>query len=183
MSSEQEWIRQAQAGSADAFAALVAAHQRYVYNLALRAVGDAGTAEDIAQEAFVRAWRALPGFRRQSEFKTWLYRIVINLCYTRRPRLRQELSQLSDDDILDLPDPVSRDPQSQLEITERDRFLHRQIEALPPGYRMLITLRFQEERSYEEIAQLMNLPLGTVKTHLFRARAQLRKALETYEDE
>ncbi|MBI5035120.1 MAG: sigma-70 family RNA polymerase sigma factor [Chloroflexi bacterium] len=181
MQDEQELVRRAQAGNTDAFAALVAEHQRFVYNLALRTVGDANDAEDIAQEAFVRAWRALGNFRRQAEFRTWPYRIVINLCYTRLPRLRQEMNKLSEDEIADVPDETFRDPQSKLEIKERDKFLHQQIETLPATYRMLISLRFQEELSYEEISQLLNLPLGTVKTGIFRARALLRQALTSYD--
>lgn len=79
--------------------------------------------------------------------------------------------------IVDVPDETFRDPQSRLEITERDKFLHAQTEALPATYRMLVSLRFQEELSHEEISQLLNLPLGAVKTGIFRARAQLRHAL------
>lgn len=181
MADEQELIRRAQAGNADAFAALVTEHQRFVYNLALRTVGDPNDAEDIAQEAFVRAWLALGNFRGQAGFRTWLYRIVINLCYTRLPRLRQEMNKLSEDEIEDVPDETFRDPQSKFEIKERDKFLHAQIQVLPATYRMLISLRFQEELSYEEISQLLNLPLGTVKTGIFRARAQLRQALAEYD--
>jgi RNA polymerase sigma-70 factor (ECF subfamily) len=181
LADEQELIRRAQAGNADAFAALVAEHQQFVYNLVLRTVGNSNDAEDIAQEAFVRAWLALGNFRRQARFRTWMYRIVVNLCYTRLPRLRQELDKLSQDEIADVPDVSFRDPQAKVEILERDRFLHAQIEELPASYRMLITLRFQEGLSYEEISQLLKLPLGTVKTGIFRARAQLRQALAEYE--
>lgn len=178
--NERELVQRAQAGDPDAFAMLVAQHQRFVYNLALRAVNDAHEAEDIAQEAFVRAWRALPNFRRQSQFRTWLYRIVTNLCYNRLPRLRRELSTLGEK-ALDVPDDPARDPSMRFEASELRAFLHQQIDALPESYRMLIVLRYQQDLSYEEIADVLSLPLGTVKTGLFRARARLREAVEGYE--
>jgi RNA polymerase sigma-70 factor (ECF subfamily) len=178
---EQELVRRAQGGDKEAFASLVLKHQLFVYNLALRALGSAQEAEDVSQEAFVRAWVGLGGFRGQSQFRTWLYRIVTNLCYNRVPRLRRELAALGDDDLIELADESFRDPAYQLVDAERRNFLHRQIERLPDSYRILITLRFQQDLSYGEIAQVLNLPLGTVKTGLFRARARLKEALTGYE--
>ncbi len=180
--NERELVRRAQAGDADAFSALVAEQQRFVYNLALRALGDAQEAEDIAQEAFVRAWLALPNFRGQAQFRTWLYRIVTNLCYNRLPRLRHQLIAMGEDQIADAPDESCADLASGIEAEQQRAFLHRQIEALPENYRLLITLRFQQELSYEEIASILSLPLGTVKTGLFRARARLRRSLRDYEE-
>lgn len=174
---EEELVRRAQAGQADAFAGLVAEHQRFVYNLALRALSNPHDAEDVAQEAFVRAWVALPGFRQRARFRTWLYRIVTNLCYSRRPRLRRELNALGEYEAAHLPDEAFADPAADLEAEERRRFLHRQIEALPEGYRLLLTLRYQQGLSYEDIAGVVSLPLGTVKTGLHRAKARLREAL------
>ncbi len=183
--SEQELVRRAQGGEAEAFDALVGEHQQFVYNLALRAVSDPAEAEDIAQEAFVRAWLALPNFRGQAQFRTWLYRIVTNLCYNRLPRLRRELAALGADEADDRADdtPTGADPARSAEAAEQRAFLHQQIAALPQSYRMLVTLRFQQELSYEEIASVMSLPLGTVKTGLFRARAKLRDALQEYANE
>ena len=180
--SVEQLVRLAQAGDAEAFGALVVEHQRFVYNLALRALGDAREAEDVAQEAFVRAWLALPNFRGQAQFRTWLYRIVTNLCYNRRARLRRELMAMGEDQVADTPDDSFADLTSGPEVEERRMFLHQAIEALPENYRLLIVLRFQQELSYEEIANILNLPLGTVKTGLFRARAQLRQALRGYEE-
>ena len=180
--NEGELVRRAQEGDADAFAALVTEHQRFVYNLALRALGDAHEAEEVAQDAFVRAWLALPRFRRQAPFRTWLYRIVTNLCYNRLPRLRRELAALEEDQAADLPAESLADPVRNVEHEERRAFLHRQIELLPESYRVLVTLRFQQELSYEEIADILSLPLCTVKTWLFRARERLRQSLREYED-
>jgi RNA polymerase sigma-70 factor (ECF subfamily) len=109
-----------------------------------------------------------------------LYRIVTNLCYNRLPRLRRELSALGEK-ALEAPDEPAREPSARLEASELRAFLHRQIDALPESYRMLITLRYQQDLSYEEIADVLSLPLGTVKTGLFRARARLREAVEGFE--
>ncbi len=181
--NEAELVRRAQAGETQAFAELVMEHQGFVYNLALRSLGDAQEAEDVAQEAFVRAWQALSHFRGQSRFQTWLYRIVVNLCFTRLPRLRRELAALSEEEALDWPSESFSDPAASAERAEQQAFLHRQIESLPESYRLLVTLRFQQELSYEEIASIVSLPLGTVKTGIFRARQRLREAWHAYEGE
>ena len=177
--SESELVRQAQQGNADAFGRLMEQHQQFVFNLALRTTGDPHEAEDIAQESFVRAWHALPDFRGQSQFRTWLYRIVTNQCLNRLPRLRRDLRALGEAEMAFEPDesPLGADPAESVEAAERRAFLHRQIDRLPESYRMLVTLRFQQELPYEEIASLLNLPLGTVRTGLFRARQKLREAL------
>jgi len=181
---EQALIQRAQKGDPDAFAALVQDHQRYLYNLALRILKDENEALDITQETFVRAWTALPNFRGQSQFRTWLYRIVTNLCYNRLPNLRRSLADLGDDVISELPetDRTFDNPANGLETRELRSYLHNAIENLDENYRLLISLRYQSELSYEEIAGLLNLPLGTVKTGLFRAKEQLRVALEKYQE-
>jgi RNA polymerase sigma-70 factor (ECF subfamily) len=180
---ETNLIRRSQAGDREAFGLLVERHQRYVYNLALRVVGNVQEAEDLAQEAFVRAWLALPNFRLQAQFRTWLFRIVTNLCYNRLPGLRRELAELGEDCLADLPDEPAPDldPAAGLEAGELRRTLHQRIDELPEAYRLLVVLRYQQGLSYEEIAQAASLPLGTVKTGLFRARERLRQALQAYE--
>ena len=130
----------------------------------------------------MRAWQALPDFRGDSQFRTWLYRIVINLCYNRRPRLRREAAEISlekDEDFLVHPEAG---PEHQAEAAERKALLQRAIDQLPASYRLLVMFRFQQEMAYEEIAEVMNLPLGTVKTGLFRAKALLRQALVNREE-
>jgi RNA polymerase sigma-70 factor (ECF subfamily) len=158
-------------------------HQAFLFNLAYRALNDRREAEDVAQDAFVRAWQGLPRFRGQSQFRTWLYRIATNLCYNRIPRLRQQLAALGEEHIAELPDAISVDPARIAEADERRAYLHGEIGALPESYRLLILLRYQRELSYEEIAQVLDLPVGTVKTGLFRARARLRARLREYEGE
>jgi RNA polymerase sigma-70 factor (ECF subfamily) len=182
--TETSFIQRAQKGDHDAFATLVTEHQRYVYNLALRVVKDENEALDLVQETFVRAWTALPNFKGQSQFRTWLYRIVTNLCYNRLPNLRRSLNDLGDDVMEDVPesDPAFDNPVQSLESQELREYLNNAMNDLDEQYRLLITMRYQDELSYDEIASTLNLPLGTVKTGLFRAKAQLRLALESYED-
>ena len=180
---EAALIKQAQAGDMTAFEVLVIEHQNFVYNLALRTLGNVVEAEDVAQEAFVRAWLALPKFRHQSKFRTWLYRIVVNLCYNRFPRLYRELVTLVDEDIADIPDvAIESEIVSGIEKNERRAFLHHQIDELPDHYRMLISLRYQNELSYNEIATITDLPIGTVKTGLFRAKERLRQFILELEE-
>src|SRR5512134_1411328 len=150
--TEHHLIQHAQKGDQEAFAALVTEHQRYVYNLALRVLKNEEEALDLAQETFVRAWMALPNFRGQSQFRTWLYRIVTNLCYNRLPRLRRDLAALGVAEAADLPDDPETNPAVEAEASERRAFLHRAIDELPEGYRMLVMLRFQQGLPYEEIA-------------------------------
>jgi RNA polymerase sigma-70 factor (ECF subfamily) len=183
LENEAEIVARAQAGDTGAFEKLVVEHQAYVYHLAFRVLGNEQEAEDTAQEAFFRAWRSLPKFRAQARFSTWLYRIVANLCYNRLPRLRRELSAIGEEEIADHADPREETPHAGLEDAERRAWLHRQIDALPESYRLLVTLRYQRNLAYEEIASITSLPMGTVKTGLFRAKERLRSALSTYEEE
>jgi RNA polymerase sigma-70 factor (ECF subfamily) len=180
--TETTLIRKAQKGDHDAFAALVDEHQRYVYNLAFRLVKDENEALDLTQETFVRAWTALPNFKGQSQFRTWLYRIVTNLCYNRLPNLRRSINDLGDDVMEDIPESNFNTPAHEFESNETRRHLKEAIQNLDANYQLLITLRYQNELSYEEIASTLNLPLGTVKTGIFRAKEQLRKTLARLED-
>jgi RNA polymerase sigma-70 factor (ECF subfamily) len=174
--------KRAQRGDQKAFAALVTRHQRYVYNLAYRLLRDAQEAEDLAQEAFLRAWRGLPGFRGAAEaggarFTTWLYRIVTNLCYNRLPGLRRQLAQQDEEMLERVAAPSAHTPAAQLEAGERRARVQAAIEALPDKYRMVVSLYYLQEQSYQEIADVLDLPLGTVKTHLYRARGRLKRLL------
>ena len=180
--NENTLIQRAKKGNQDAFAALVDEHQRYVYNLALRVIKDENEALDLTQETFVRAWTALPNFKMQSQFRTWLYRIVTNLCYNRLPNLRRSLNDLGDDVMEYMPDTNFVTPAQEIESNETRQHLQQAIEDLDEKYQLLITLRYQNELSYDEIASTLNLPLGTVKTGIFRAKEQLRKTLAQLED-
>ena len=185
MENEASLIQSAQKGDQDAFATLVDEHQRYVYHLAFRVLKDENEALDLTQETFIRAWTALPNFRGQSRFRTWLYRIATNLCYNRLPNLRRSLTELGDDVLPDLPDgdAMSSTPMREVESNETRTFLQHAIDNLDVHYKILITMRYHDELSYEEIASLLNLPLGTVKTGLFRAKEKLRLALAGFYSE
>src|SRR5215216_7722061 len=144
---ESSLIRRAQKGDQDAFAALVDEHQRYVYNLAFRVLKDENEALDLTQETFVRAWTALPNFRGQSQFRTWLYRITTNLCYNRLPNLRRSLNDLGDDVMEEIPERNFNNPAYKFESGETRTYLHQAIEELDVNYKLLITLRYQHELS------------------------------------
>ena len=171
---EVELIRQAQQGSTLAFGCLVELHQVFVYNLALRALGDTQEAQDMSQEVFVRVWRSLPGFRFESQFRTWLYRIVMNLSYNRRPNLKRLLAEAKVDQVEEMTGQDQPGVEQGLIRQEHRQQLQQLIDELPQNYRLLILLRFQFELPYEEIGQILDLPLGTVKTGLHRARNQLK---------
>lgn len=178
---EKQRVARAQNGDIEAFESLIHHYAEDMYNLALRIVDHPDEAEDLAQEAFVRAWQGLPGFRGEARFSTWLYRIVVNVCYNRLPRLKRELSTLAPDvAALHMADPQPDAP-TQLLAAETAAVLHHAIDNLPANYRLLITLRHLQEMSYNEIAEVTELPLGTVKTGIFRARRLLREVLESYE--
>ena len=178
---DTELVRRAQRGDNIAFEQLVRRHQRYVFNVAYRVLNDYAEAEDMTQEAFLRAWRGLPGFRGQAQFTTWLYRIVHNLCLNRLPRLKQELLQTEPlEEALTTPTPF----QAELtEIREQMAFLHTQLDQLPEKYRLVLTLRFLQRLSYEEIATALDLPIGTVKTHIHRARRLLIERSRQWEEQ
>src|SRR5512144_2277375 len=180
--TEHQLVQRARKGDQEAFAGLVTEHQRYVYNLALRVLKNEEEALDLTQETFVRAWTALPNFKGQSQFRTWLYRITTNLCYNRLPNLRRSLNDLGEDVLEEIPESTVHQPAHELEAGETRTHLYQAIDELDSHYKLLITLRYQHELSYEEIASTLNLPLGTVKTGIFRAKEQLRKSLAQLED-
>jgi RNA polymerase sigma-70 factor (ECF subfamily) len=179
--NETQLIARAQRGDMAAFETLANTHTPYVYNLALRVARDPHEAEDLTQETWLRAWRGLPAYRADAKFTTWLYRIVTNLFYNRLPRLKQELTELDPEDTtLHLPDE-HLPPEANLLSKELKAHLHQAIQNLPTHYQLLITLRHLQDLSYTDIAQVTGMPLGTVKTGIFRARQMLKTTLEEYE--
>ena len=170
-------------GDTQAFAQLVAQQQTYVYNLAYRLLGEAEDARDLAQDALLRVWQMLPSFRGEARFTTWLYRLVVNLGLNRLARQRRGPTQvaLDSESLLD-SSRLASDPEEILGASERRAFIWRQVDALPEKYRLVITLYYQHERSYAEIAQILHLPLNTVKTHLARARQRLARRLANLEE-
>jgi RNA polymerase sigma-70 factor (ECF subfamily) len=177
---DAELVTRARRGDEAAFEQLVLRHQRYVFNLAYRVLSDYAEAEDVTQEAFVRVWRGLSGFRGQARFTTWLYRIVHNLCLNRLPRLRRELLQTEPlEEVLPTPDPS---PADLFDVRERLAFLHAQLDQMPEKYRLVLTLRYLQHLSYAEVAAALDVPMGTVKTHIHRARQLLQERLRQWEE-
>lgn len=167
-------------GDTAAFTLLVTRYRRRVIALAHRLLpAEPGEAEDIAQETFVAVYANRSGFRRGELFRPWLYRIAVNRCLDRL-RARQRRPPPAGIDHIPESEDDRADPLDTLLACERDAHLEQAVAALPPHYRAVFLLRYLDDLSYEEIALAMSLPLGTVKTHLFRARAQLRQSLTGY---
>ena len=175
-----ELLSRSQRGDKEAFSELVTRTQRRVYNLAYRVLGNRQEAEDLTQEVYVRAWRALPRFRGESKFSTWLYRITTNACFNRRRRLSAQLHAVDERDMERIPGG-QRDPAQQTIEGERRATLWASVGRLPAAYRLAITLFYQEQLSYVEIAEMLSLPVGTVKSHLNRARRALAEMLRSKE--
>lgn len=181
MTREEELrlVRRVQSGEAEAFEELVRAHEKTVYNLALRLVGNPQDAEDMAQEAFLKVYRSLPEFRGESKFSVWLYRIVSNVCldHLRRQGRRPASSLTTEDEDgekqqWDVPDE-SQSPERLLEQKLTREAVQRGLETLPEDQRQILLLREIRGMSYEEIGQTLDLEPGTVKSRIFRARKKL----------
>lgn len=169
-------------GDTEAFASLVDRYRARIFGLILRMVGNREDAEDLAQEAFVRAYRGLHTFDPAQRFSPWLYRVATNHCVSALRRKRLPTVPLVvevDGETREVPLPdVSGDPARVWLRNEERRELHEAVLALPERYRAAILLYHMEELSYEEIAQVLDVPLNTVRTYLHRARALLRKTLQ-----
>ncbi len=188
-SAEQALIERCKRGDQIAFASLVEMHQDFVYNLAYRIMQNHEEADDATQEAFVKIWQALPNFRGDSKFTTWLYRIVHNLCLNRLRSAKSSPKTVSvefnwndesdeeRDMLANLPGEAADDPAIRLDSAEQRKLIWREVDTLPDKYRAIITLYYSQELAYEEIAALLDVPVGTVKTHLYRAKALLRSKL------
>jgi RNA polymerase sigma-70 factor (ECF subfamily) len=188
-------VERVKQGDQRAFALLVAKYERRVQRLLSRLVRDSAEIEDITQEAFIKAYRSLPQFRGESAFYTWLYRIAINTAKnylatkSRRPVTVGEFQGADDGEFFDLGDVVedNNTPDAVLHSRQVAEAVNAAIEALPEDLKAAITLREIEGLSYEEIAQAMDCPIGTVRSRIFRAREaiaqRLRPLLGTKEDE
>lgn len=182
--TEQELVARAKGGDTDAFAQLVEENQNRIYSLALRMVGNPEDAADLAQGAFLSAWRGLERFQGEAAFSTWLYRLTSNACIDflrREKRKRAAGGVLSLDDTeegatLDLPD-YDADPHRHLERSEVRQAIADGLAGLSPEHRRVLALREISGLSYAEIADLLGLEEGTVKSRISRARLALRKKL------
>lgn len=183
--TDQLLVQRVQAGDQKAFELLVAKYQRRIFRLISRFVRDAALAEDVAQETFLRAYRAIGQFRGDSQFYTWLYRIAVNTA-------KKSLSDSARDPVIRESSTISKDgetfvsgeqltdmetPEAVLASREIARTVNAAMDALPEDLRTAIALREIEGLSYEDIAQVMNCPVGTVRSRIFRAREAIARQL------
>lgn len=183
-SQEVRWIKAAQEGDHQAFNELVLTYQRAIYNLAYRILGEVVSAEDITQTVFLTAFRNLPRFRNGS-FRGWLFRIATNACYDEIRRSRRhpvfpiENEDWTDENILPLnswPPPQSS-PEQTFARRELEQSIQNALNQLEPDQRAVVVMVDLQEMDYVETAQILSIPLGTVKSRLARARMQLRRLL------
>lgn len=171
-------LQKAQEGDRKAFEALITLHSRGVHNLALGYTGRHHDAEEIAQTVFLKAWKALPQFRGGAGFSTWLYRLTLNACtdhYRREKKRRGDLS-LDDPDLAPIRD-TAPSPEEIVLRREEQAILRKALAELPEQHRVVLILREMDGLDYKEIAQVLEVEMGTVKSRLARARRALRDKL------
>jgi RNA polymerase sigma-70 factor, ECF subfamily len=178
---DRDLVGRARRGDREAFTQLIVQYQVPLYNMALRMVGGPDDAADIAQEAFLRAWEKIRTLR-DAPFKAWLFQIAANLCYDHFRRGRRFGVMPEDDQTgnvvgLGIATP---DPQERVEANERNRLVRESIEALDHDMRIAIVLRDVNGMAYDEIAAVLRVPLGTVKSRIARARAQVQERLQQH---
>jgi RNA polymerase sigma-70 factor, ECF subfamily len=171
-SADLELVKRAKAGQVDAFSQLVRRHQRVVYNLAYRFMRDASLAEDMVQEAFLKAYRLLRGFRGDCGFSTWMYRVTCSVCLSELSRRKKR------NEVAFSPAYEHLAGETDIQPTDIYEIIRRCVTKLPDRYATVVTLYYLNELSYDEIAEVMSIPVGTLKTWMHRARKQLREIVE-----
>ncbi|MDC3952225.1 MULTISPECIES: sigma-70 family RNA polymerase sigma factor [Polyangium] len=187
---EARFVARLVARDESAFNELVVAYERRVFALVFRMIGRRDEAEDLAQEVFVQVFKAIDQFRGESKLSTWIFRIAVNLCKNKAKYLsRRKVGE--QEDVHEIADRVTGDggkgvtvsgainrPDEILEGMQLERIVRRAIEQVDADFREVLILRDVEDMSYDEIAEVTGLPEGTVKSRIFRARAQLRALVE-----
>lgn len=178
-----EKIKQVKKGDQSAFAEVVSFYQNKIFQHCYRMLGNKHEAEDIAQEAFIRAYINIDSFDDKRKFSTWLYRIATNLTIDRIRKRKPDYyldAEVKGTEGLDMYSQLAsteRLPGEEVESRELQRYIHHEISQLPAKYRSIIMLRYLEEFSLQEISEILDIPLGTVKTRIHRGREALRKRL------
>jgi len=172
-------------GDQEAFAQLVQRYQRLVFNLVYRMLQQYEEATEITQETFLAAWQGLPSFRGDARFPTWLYRIAYN-CSLKQLELRKRdralQVALEENKTLENANDEQRE-NAELDAHERQILIQEQLSHLPAKYRIVLILRHLQDMTYEEMAEILTMPIGTIKTHLFRARNLLKERLQSFNRE
>ena len=183
MEQELALIRAMQRGDQEAFAKVLAAYEKQVYNLCLRMTANHEDAADLTQEAFLKVWRGVGNYKFESSFSTWIFRLTSNVCidFLRSKKRRPTISLTQEEEQdgaaeLEVPDAAPL-PEEQLLQRERQREIAAAMTQLDEEFRMILTLRVLDDLSYEQIAEVMDLKVGTVKSRLARARTKLKNIL------
>lgn len=181
---EQEWIARAKAGDMQAFEALILQHEKIVYNVALRMMNHSEDARDISQEVFLKAYKSIGQFDERAMFSTWLYRITTNTCIDELRRRKGKQSYSLEEELESEEGSMQRQiadegetPEESLLRAERADELKKALAQLTEEHRIAVILRDIRGLSYEEIAEIMDLPMGTVKSRISRARNQLKQEI------
>jgi RNA polymerase sigma-70 factor (ECF subfamily) len=175
--TDERLVRRFQDGDSDAFEILVQRHGQRVYNLCLRILGDAEEAADASQDTFLSALRKLSTFRGDAAFTTWLHRVAVNACYdSLRKKRRRPLLQLVSDERDERPEPAAPAP-DHAERVVLSVDVARALREVPEEFRVVLVLADVQDMPYDEIAAVLQIPVGTVKSRVFRGRAALGRAL------
>ena len=181
---EQEWIARAKAGDMQAFEALILQHEKIVYNVALRMMNHSEDAKDISQEVFLKAYKNIKNFDERAMFSTWLYRITTNTCIDELRKRKGKQSYSLEEELENEEGSMQRQiadegetPEESLLRVERKDELKKALAQISEEHRIAVILRDIRGLSYEEIAEIMDLPMGTVKSRISRARNQLKQEI------
>ena len=178
---DQRWISECRDGNAAAFGALVSRYQDRLFNTVLRLVGNAEDARDVVQEAFLHAYQSLGSFKGDSLFFTWLYRIAVNTAISLKRRQKPALRIQPGDSVeagIDPPDlSDATRPGHAIERTEEERAVHEALAKLSPEHRAVLVMKDMDGMKYEDIADVLGVPIGTIRSRLHRARLELRDIL------
>ena len=178
--SDAACVRRLQRGDTGAFEVLVRRHERTIFNLVYRMLGDYDDAAETSQEVFLSAYRAIGQFRGEANFSTWLYRIALNHATTRRKSMSARQKRLVPIDGADMIDDSQIGPAESLEKKELRESVQRALNELEPEDAAVILLRDLQDVSYEDVARVLKIPVGTVKSRLHRARQALKARLAAY---
>ena len=185
VTTDEQLIERALAGDSDAFGEVVRRWERKIYALAYGITGSVEDARDAAQETFISAYRNLQGFRGEAKVSSWLHRIAVNHCITRKRRARVRAETGIEDELETagerfLATDARESPARAAEAKERTEAVRRAVAALPPELREVVVLKEFEDLTFQEIADALQIPLSTVKSRLYTALKQLRLRLERY---